>query len=218
MSASGVTDICNLALHHLGIQPIGDISDGTPEANACQVYFNPCRDDVFSEHKWPFATAQISLQQLTATVKGWSYVYGYPVNIARVWNVYNEATACKKEQQEFDKVYIVDQQVIALVSNLPSALCDATYIVEDPTIWDSKFVMAFSRRLAAELAKSLTGDDQISTGQMTIYTGMINEAKRIGFNESKKKPEKVQGYRDARSGYTTSVSPSSTLDDAFNNP
>lgn len=197
----GQTDICNLALYHIGENQIGDISDATPEALACQKYWIPCRDDLFNEHEWGFAQSQIPLVILAnTTLAGWAYVYAYPVQIGGVWSVYNPCNYKKKEEIEFDKYYIPGTSMLALGSNEPGAICDATSIVVDPTIWDSKFALAFSRRLASELAIALTGDAAVGQAQMALYLGMINESKRIGYNEKRKKPHQVHGYRDSRGG------------------
>ena len=197
----GQTQLCNLALYHIGDNLIGDISDPVPEALACQQYWIPCRDDLFNEHEWGFAQAQIPLVLLAnTTLAGWAYVYAYPVQIAGVWSVYNPYNYNKKEEIEFDKYYIPGTGTQAIGSNEPYAICDATAIVVDPTIWDPKFALAFSYRLAASIAIPLTGDEAVAQTQMVLCLAMINEAKRIGFNEKKKKPHQVHGYRDARGG------------------
>ena len=201
----GQTQICNLALYHIGENQIGDISDPVPEALACQQYWIPCRDDLFNEHEWGFAQSQIPLVLLPAPsgyslLAGWAYAYAYPVQVGGVWAVYNPLHYKKKEEIEFDKYYIQSTGMLALGSNEPNAICDATSIVVDPTIWDSKFALAFSYRLAASLAIALTGDEAVAQAQMALCLAMTNESKRIGYNEKKKKPHQVHGYRDARGG------------------
>ena len=217
----GQTQLCNLALYHIGENQIGDISDPVPEAQACQQYWIPCRDDLFNEHEWGFAQAQIPLVLLaspagTSPIAGWAYAYAYPVQVGGVWCVYNPCHYKKKEEIEFDKYYIPGTSMLALGSNEPDAICDATSIVQDPTLWDPKFALAFSRRLAAELAIALTGDSAVGQAQMALYLGMIGESKRIGYNEKKKKPHQVHGYRDSRGG-CISAGPEGqvTLDQVF---
>ena len=201
----GETQICNLALYHLGENQIGDISDPVPEALACQQYWVPCRDDLFNEHEFGFSQSQIPLVLLPAPtgmslLAGWAYVYAYPVQVGGVWAVYNPCHYKKKEEIEFDKYYIQSLGVLALGSNQCSAICDATSIVADPTLWDPKFALAFSHKLAAYLAIPLTGDEAVAQAQAAIAIAMINECKRIGYNEKKKKPHQVHGYQDARGG------------------
>src|ERR1017187_8432740 len=107
MSSLGETQICNLALYHLGANQIEDISDPTPEAAACNQYWVPCRDDVFTEHKWGFANSQVPLVlSADKSVTGWLYEYAYPSNVTGVWTVFNPSNFKKREEIEFDKVYV----------------------------------------------------------------------------------------------------------------
>lgn len=180
------TLILNMALHHLGMEPIADITDLNPSAKVLNDFWVPARDDTFSEHQWPFADAQIPLALLTATILGWDYVYGYPVKIARVWNVYSAGSIATKEQTQFEKKYLITEDRNVLCSNEPAALCDATYIVENVSVWDPKFCMAHSLKMAALACPDLLGDSEKALQIMTVYNGVINEAKRIGDSEQKK--------------------------------
>lgn len=195
---SSQTDICNLALNHIGMQPIEDIDDDNDSAIACNTFWTPSRDDVFSEHRWAFATSQQSLALVANKIVGWCFVYGYPVKVARVWNVYNQCTVKQKEEQEFEKLFIPIDNINVICSNNQFALADCTYIVIDTTLWDAKFVLAFSYRLAAAICKTLTGDDQLAANMMTVYNAMLNESKRVGFSEKRKKPNDESGYAKSR--------------------
>ena len=216
----GESQLCNLALYHLGENQIGDISDPVPEAQACNMYWVPARDDLFNEHEFGFSQSQIPLVLLPAPsgmtiLAGWQYVYAYPVQVGGVWAVYNPCNWKKKEEIEFDKYYIQSQGILALGSNEPDAICDATSIVTDPTLWDPKFALAFSHKLAAYLAIALTGDEAVAQAQAAVALGMINECKRIGYNEKKKKPHQVHGYRDSRGGGYVGPQGEITLDNIF---
>lgn len=197
---SGKTDLSNLALNHIGMQPIQDITDLNDSAIACNTYWNPCRDDIFSEHDWAFASAQDALVLVPNTLLGWCYIYAYPPTAARVWNVYNLATVKEKEEQEFEAKNIPSAGIKVIGSNNSEAYADFTYIEEDPTLWEPKFAFAFSYRLAASIAKTLTGDDEIAKNMMTVYTGMLAEAKRVGFAEKKKKPNNESSTVKSRNG------------------
>jgi hypothetical protein len=180
------------------------------------MYWIPSRDDLFNEHEFGFSQAQIPLVLLAnTTLAGWGFVYAYPVQIGGVWAVYNPLHHSKKEEIEFDKYYIKGTSMLAIGSNEPNAICDATAIVVDPTLWDPKFALAFSHKLAAYLAVALTGDEAVAQAQASVALGLINECKRIGYNEKKKKPHQVHGYRDSRGGCGVSVQGEVTLDNVF---
>lgn len=207
MQTLGQDQLCNLALYNIGSNQIADISDNTPEAQACNIFWIPCRDDVYSEHQWGFANAQVPLNLLTTNSPGWCYTYAYPNNVARVWDVYNPCNYKKKEEIEFDTLYIPGSGVRAIVSNEPNAICDATYIIADPLLWDAKFAIAFSERLSSQIAIPLTGDAAVAQTHLTVYTALIAEAKRIGYSEQRKKPNPVRGYQDSRGGHSIGPGP-----------
>jgi len=182
------TIILNMALHHLGMESILSIDDLNPSAKVMNDFWVPARDDTFSEHRWPFAEVQMALQLVDAEIVGWDYVYGYPVNVARVWNVYNAGSVDYKEQRQFEKKYLITEDRNVLCSNDDTALADATYIVENVSVWDPKFCMAMSLKMAALACPDLLGDTARALNLMTVFNGVINEAKRIGASEQRSRP------------------------------
>lgn len=195
---SSKIDICNLALNHLSMRSITSLSEGTPTSNACNTFFDPCRDDVLSEAEWAFASVQQSLVLVSDTVTGWDYVYQYPVKAARVWNVYDESTTDEKGSQEFEVRFVPSTNSKVICSDLQYAIADITYKVEDTTIYDSKFVMALSYRLAAAMAHQLTGSAELGLQLMNVYTALVGEAKRVGNTEKIRKPKQVSSYQNSR--------------------
>lgn len=197
---SSKVDIANLALTHIGGASRGIVSltENTPAAIACNSFFDSCRDDVFSESQWPFASVSQPLLTAPEVVLGWTYIYAYPPKAARVWNVYNEATVNKKHEQEFEVKFIAGVNRRVICSNNPSAYADYTFKVEDTTIYDPKFVMALSYRLAAAIAFTLTGSPEVGEKLMLIYNGMLSEAKRLSGSEKIKKPEQTSSSVNSR--------------------
>lgn len=212
--SQSVTEICNMALAHLGLQPIEDISDTTKRAIACQQFFNNSRDDVFSEHRWPFCMTIETLSLKSYTFPQWLYTYGYPVNAVRVWTVFglngslqvnpldnsmmpvNNLT--EEESIEYETLYIPADNLNVIATNQANAYCRYSYVVADTTIWTPKFNMAFSYRLAAAMAHTLTGDVDKGLKLMQLFQGFNSEEKRIGRVETKKKPDQVSGYQRSR--------------------
>ena len=189
------TIILNMALHHLGMEPILSINDLNPSAKVLNDFWVPARDDTFSEHQWPFADAQITLQLLPSVIVGWDYVYGYPVKVARVWNVYNEGSVKYKTDREFERKYLIDEDRSVLCSDEPSAIADVTYIIENVSVWDPKFCMAHSLKMAALACPDLLGDHEKAAQLSQLAGGVINEAKRIGSSE-----QKIRQNQDSQDG------------------
>ena len=182
------TGILNMGLHHLGMEPINDISDLNPSAKVLNDFWVPARDFTFAQHRWPFADVQLTLELLSATVVGWDYVYGYPVNVARVWNVYSEARVLNKEELLFERKYLVTEDRNVICSNEPLALADVTWIVSNVSIWDPMFCMAQSVQMASLACADLVGDQDKAALLSQTFNSTINEAKRIGFYEQKSRP------------------------------
>ncbi len=196
------------------MKPITDLTANNPSANAINTFWEPSRDDVFSEFRWPFATNIDLLDATTDTSPIWQVVYTYPTTAARVWTVFGALNTTQinpldgstqfvsnitnEEQQEFEVYYssFLGQKVIG--SNNIDAYCRQTYIIEDFSIWDAKFIMAFSYRLAANMTVLLTGDGDKALKMMSVYNAFMAETKRTAYSERTKKPSQISGYQTSR--------------------
>jgi hypothetical protein len=200
-----ITSVCNIALAHIGQSPITDVTDETdisPEAKACRRYYSICRKDVFREHSWGFATAQVALVENedldSDDYPEWSYFYTYPASALTLWAVFNSDTVLDKWKNEFEVVYNPTLLERVVLTNQEEAIAECTYDVTDVTIWDHKFLMAFTYRLAAMIVQIIAGDMAKSQAMMELSNAYISEAKRVGHYEKKKKPEQDNPYVDAR--------------------
>jgi len=132
------------------------------------------------------------------------YSYDYPTeNIATVWSVFNEGTYDDKDGQDFEVFYNTSHVTLNSATRIICSDCDdayyeGTYIVTDPTIWDMKFYLSVSYKLAAAMAGVLTGDTEKGLKLMQVYNAILGEAKRIGASEQKKKPPRKSSYQSAR--------------------
>jgi len=196
--------ISNLALKHLGMKGIASLTPPStgvdPSIDLCNSYFEICRDDVFREFRWPFATAQATLNASSVEVpQGWLFAYDYPTqNAATVWTVFNEATSDDKESQDFEVFYDPTSDTKIIGSKLEDAWMEYTHIVTNISLWDNKFIWALSYKLAAAMAHSLTGDEAKGTTLTAFFNGIINDAKRIAATEQKKQPKRKSEYQNSR--------------------
>ena len=197
MSVSKI-DIANMALTHLGMSGITSLTQDNPSAIACNTFFIPARDEVLGESKWPFAAVSESLVLTTETITGWDYCYLYPVNAAAVWDVYDESTTLTRGEQEFEVLFVPGTNRRIICTDLQYAIADYTYKQEDTSLYSPKFVMAFSYRLAAAMAHTLTGSAEIGIQLSTVYSALISEAKRISGSEKRKKPNQESSYQNSR--------------------
>lgn len=94
------TDVCNLALSHVGTRAtIASLAENSPEARACSRFFAHCRDEALAATWWGFARATATLTLLKAApgtpefsgsivplwtdsypAPPWQYEYAYPAN------------------------------------------------------------------------------------------------------------------------------------------
>lgn len=193
-------DIYNLALSHLGLEQIASISDTSPSGNACNLFYEPSRDDTFRGARWAFATVTVSLTADAASITSpeWTYIYDYPSTCACMWAVFSEANADMKERQDFEVQYNIANTKKIILTNEADAYGEYTYILTDTTEYDPSFVMALSYKLAANMAHTLIGKEETQQSMMNGYQLAISEAKRIGSIEKRKKPTQESSYVNAR--------------------
>lgn len=197
--------VCNLALGHLGVPALTSSqlsANLLPAAIACNTFFSITVDDLFSEFKWPFADAAISLNLSSTTSlldDQYPYVYDYPTtNCAAVWEVYNVATYDKKTEQDFETKYDADNSKRVICSELEEAIADITYPVTDTSIWSNKFKLALSYRLAAIMAIAVGAAADKALALAQVADMQLSNTKRIGASEQKKKPSFSSATQDAR--------------------
>jgi len=193
------TDICNLALNHLAMKSLVNIdTETTPSATACNLYYEPVRDDTFREFRWPFATVRAALVLTTDEVLGWTYIYLYPVKAVTIWSVFDESTVDDKDTQEYEVIFIPGTNRRVICTQKETAYAEYTYKVEDTTIYDAKFAQAIGYKLAAMLAHQLTGSAELGLKLLEAYQGIVGEAKRISYSERLKKPVQTSSYQNSR--------------------
>ena len=198
--ANSILGLYNLALQHLGMKKISSTGGTDPSTVALNNYYEPCRNDVYREFKWPFATVQATLNESAVTAPlDWLYAYDHPTeNCAAVWCVFNEATYLDKDDQDYQIMYDPTTASKIICSNLEDAYYECTYIITDPTLWDAKFYLALSYKLAAATAHVLLGDAEKGLKLMEAYNGILAEAKRISSYEKMRKPNQDSSYQNSR--------------------
>ena len=181
-------EIINLALTRLGVRTITptEIAEQSNEAaRRTTAVWNLVRQSVLRDHDWGFASKTVTLVPDDGNVLGWMYTYIYPTDCLCARALTNGSTP-----QPFEKLLSSDH--IAIACNVPDALLRYTTDVEDTALWDAVYVDAFAWRLAAELAKSLAGDDDKVSGMMQAYMMTISHAGAADAREGRR-PEQPAG-------------------------
>jgi hypothetical protein len=190
--ASSETEICNLALSHLGVgKEIAALeTERSDEASACRRFYDTARDETLRDFAWPFATKIAALGLLTDSddddhpTEEWTYQYQEPSDSLAFRKIQsgtrNDSRASRisyrKAYGEAGTVIFTDQE---------DAIGEYTIRVDDPQRYPSDFVMAFSFRLAALIAPRLTAGDPFKMAERSIrlYQLEISKAQASAFNE-----------------------------------
>lgn len=142
--------ICNAALQLIKhSKSITALTQGTKEANACEVIYEELRDALLSMHDWNFATRRVKLARVTETPAfGWDYGYQLPADYLRFTSVHDNDAGRGTVPYKIE-----GNQIMADASDLY-----LRYVRRetDPNTMIPLFRVALSKLMASRLAVALT--------------------------------------------------------------
>lgn len=183
-----VTEICNLALTHIGQGAgISDIeTEQSDAADACRTVFKIARNVTLRQFKWPFANQPGVALGLVETAPNdeWAYSYRYPSDaekVLRIWSGIRNDT--RQSRAPYKIVNNSDGKLI--YTDVVNAVMEYTVRVDDVSLWPSDFCMALSYKIAYLIAPRLTGGDPFKLGQnaFQMFNTEITNAKAAALNE-----------------------------------
>lgn len=194
-------EIVNKALSLISVAPITSMAEASPAAQEATRAWTPCRQEALRGHDWSFATAIVSLSTANYTIvaQDWLYAYQYPSNALEIWYVYYSAADRK---QSFRVVYDNVNNAKVILSNIVNAIGEYTYDLTDTTIYDAHFCSVLAYLLAANMAKSLTGDQALAKSMLDIFNAFMSDAERMSSYESGDPKTPQSAFVDAREGAT----------------
>lgn len=168
------TQIANLALSHLGEPPSADIdSDTTTAASTVNTHYENTLCLLLETHPWNFARkiARLTPDNITLTVDAiypWTAQYSLPTDCLRVlrFDLGGETSL-----QRFE---VLDRKMLCNHDGTLSLY----YITKSPAE-DSlppSFINAFSLLLASDIARQITGNDQIAGDFLQKHKIALNQA------------------------------------------
>lgn len=181
------TEICNLALSHLGnTKRIANIdTEQSQEASLFRVLYDTTRDLVLNEYEWPFATKIAALALIEEDPNDeWDYSYRYPsdcIKLMRVLSGFRTDTNSSRVPYKVSH----DASGKIIYSDYEDAEIEYIRAITDTSYFSPDFIMALSFRLAAYAAPSLTGGDPFKLGEraMKMYQLELSKAASNAFNE-----------------------------------
>jgi hypothetical protein len=193
------TAICNLALLRIGIsQQIADITDNSTQARACNAVYENCVRTMLRERPWTFAVRQVSLSLVGENqIADWYYTYRYPTDYITVNRVLpatltdsTDLSVYVTQDRELDpQTYPFklgsDSGGRLIHTDVPDAIAEGTVYIADTTIFDPMFANALAWYIAAEIALSLTKNQNLYGNAFQQYQAMASEGFASGMNEQK---------------------------------
>lgn len=185
MAASWVT-IANSALTKLGAKAITSLDDNTPEARACKLRYEACRDIVLRSHPWNCAVKRIILSPLVGSpVFDFAYRFQIPSDSIRVlWLGDN-----------IDEYRINGREI----------LCDAAEVkliyiakISDPNDLDSLLADCISCYLAWDICYKITQSATLKGQLFNDYMYALRNARNIDSKEEPAGSLHANYYLDSR--------------------
>ena len=206
---SSDTEICNLALSHLGVgKEISDLeTEDSQEAAGCRIFFSTARDEILRHIQRPFATTIEALALVENNPNNeWRYSYRYPSNaisIRRILSGYRNDTRQSRSAYRLG----FDTSGRLIYSDEQTASIEYTYKITDPGLFSSDFVFALSYRLAMLLAPRLTGGDpfKLQERMEAQYRSHLERAAVNAFNEEQVDLQVESEFIRTREGYRENV-------------
>lgn len=157
---SSIVEICNVGLSaYLGEARITSLSDTSKAAIECNLHYEPTRRMLLERNWWHFASGRQTLAQLTNDrTTEWLFKYSRPTAALAIRWVNEPLVARMRMNAHLSPDTERETTVDAIYSDTPSAVCEYTIDVTDPTLYPQSFSEALSAALAARLAMPLTQD------------------------------------------------------------
>lgn len=181
------TEICNLALSHLGVgKEIGNLeTENSAEASACRRFYDPTIEKVLTDFPWPFATrfATLALVEEDPTEE-WEYSYRLPSDSLKVRRI---LSGSRQDSPNSRIAYRIasDSAGRLIYTDQDSAQVEYTARLADTTLFDVLFVEAASYALAYQIAPRVTAGDPFKLGEKAfqMYQYSLRQAQASALRE-----------------------------------
>lgn len=167
---TGRVEIVNIALARLGESPVQSLDEGSVPANAAKLLFDSARRSTLRDFNWSFAMAVVSPARLTEKPVDFRYAYALPADCLRVIRLRGGRPFAVRGK--------------TLLADDGDAVLEYVADVTDESQFDSKFVEAFTYKLASELAMPVKGSSELMASFSNVYEAYIRQAAAESARES----------------------------------
>lgn len=211
---SSEVEICNLALSSIRAGSINSLTEGSLQAQVCNLKYKILRDRCLREIPWSFNRKIKALALLDADVFNWAYTYQYPndcLKIHRLVGSYEEIPAGSADviarHRDVDllptkglraqipyEVFNVDGTK-AVASDQADLRIDYAAKVTDPNLFSDDFIMALSHLLGSEIAIPIAGVEAgrvLRSDCISLYNEYMNSALSEDKNDQYLEPDESE--------------------------
>jgi hypothetical protein len=166
---SSEVEICNMALSHLGADPISELVEASNEARECNRVYEMARDFVLEAHPWGWAQKTVLLAELGTPPLGWIYRYGYPSDCLKAILI-----GLDLKETELPVPFEIragdDLNTKVIICDKYQATLQYTAKVTNTEMFSPMFAMALSYYIAFLICESITGSTQRA---QSMYRGFL---------------------------------------------
>lgn len=180
------TELCNIALGHLGITTrIDDLAtDDTKEATVCRANYELIRDEVLTDALWPEARKIATLGLVEEDPNDeWSFSYTYPSDCLHPRRILSGART-----DSMDTVIPFqignDAGAILIYTDTEDAELEYTMRLTTVSLMSALFIQAFTYKFAGSIAPSFSTEQQ-SLGNRALQMYQVQIAKAAAKAENK---------------------------------
>jgi hypothetical protein len=194
------TDICNLAIYHIGSSDTITSLTQTPAtetSRACNAMYDISRQFVLQDHEWGFAELREDLALLSLTPVGYEYAYQYPIGCLQGRNIYQSVDGEKPIDFAVMSQSTLTSRMI--LTNEENAKLVYTGDIEDTNMFSPAFIMAFSYQLAANIAIPITKKTSVKDRMLAYYSVYKDKADILDAKENEYTTIQNNDFLTARS-------------------
>lgn len=184
------TEVCNLAIGHLGIaKQIANIdTERSTEALACKTFFEICRDKVLSDAHYGMSRKYITLGLVEENPNdSWRYSYRYPPTAIKIRQILS-GIRLRSNTTEVPYELSSDDAGKLIYTDQEEAIAEITAKITDLNQWPVDLILALSFYIAMMIGPSITGGNafgSLSDRLVKLYDFHMNQAKANAGNEEK---------------------------------
>ncbi len=201
--ASSETEICNMAIAHLGVgKRIASLDERSQESNICNTFYEVALHNTLRDFTWPFCSKIVALGLFEEDpTDEWAFSYRYPSECEFLRRILSGNRNDNADTIIPYKIYADDDGKL-IYTDMEDAEVEYTFVEEDPSKYPSDFVMALSYQLAALIAPTICGVQRIELvdRMLQLSSFWVGKAAQAGSGEEKQDRVPESEFIRAREG------------------